>query len=391
MPKLRFYKLSNVILWIALTGALTVSCVRHHKVELYDEIVLGATSVSTKALVSGKQSLIDLSYDNNTGFGVYGYKTITSRNYEYRQFNNTLVHPTSKAAAPTWAYSPKRYWDSDPQASYQFAAYWPQLPDQAPQNGGAYVSEANKILTINDIPNWQEETAGNDILVATKLGKYRGNQNEATTLSAGVVNFDFNHILANIVIRAYYTGIQENHVNVISMELGGQSMLTSGGNADYTLPFGGQNTPAQGFGNTVATADGTHMLYPYTTPATAVVLPETAWYNDDENNPNQYVPQTICSWFVVPSTGWQDLNLDVTYSLGDINQNPAPSAIVAPTVEHVSLNTTVGQVQYAGTTLPQYRYVITLRFNSSGKGIDLESVMVADWNEIEINTSVYNW
>lgn len=385
MPKLRFIKLSNVILWIMLAGALTVSCTRHHKVELYDEIVLGATSVSTKALVTGKQSMIDQSYDNNTGFGVYGYKTITSRQYTYRQFNNTLVYPTSKAAAPTWSYSPKRYWDSDPLASYQFAAYWPLLPDEAPQNGGAYVSEENKILTINDIPNWQDESTGNDILVATKLGKYRGNQGEATALSSGTVNFDFKHILANIFIRGYYIGIQENQVNVLGMELSGPAMLTTGGNADYTLPFSGEGTA--GFG-TITTGNGSHTLLATTSPA--VTLPTTTWYNDNENNPNQYGYQPISSWFVIPSTGWQNLSLTVTYSLGDINQNPKPQAIVAAPVT-IALNTTIDQEVYAGTTYPQYRYIVTLKFNSASKGIEVESIQVADWKDVTITPGVYNW
>lgn len=385
MPKLRFIKLSNVILWITLAGALTVSCTRHHKVEFYDEIVLGATSVSTKALVTGKQSLIDLSVDNHTGFGVFGYKTISSKDYTYRQFNNTLVYPGDKSASPTWSYAPRRYWDSDPLASYQFAAYWPLLPDEAPQNGGAYVSEENKILTINDIPNWQDESTGNDILVATKLGKYRGNQNEATALSSGTVNFDFKHILANILIRGYYIGVQENQINVLGMELSGPNLLTTNGNADYTLPFGGEGTA--GFG-TITNGNGSHTLL--STQSPAVTLPVTSWYNDDQDNPNEYDYQPISSWLIVPSTGWQNLSLTVTYSLGDLNQNPQPVAITAAPVT-IALNTTINEQVYAGTTYPQYRYVVTLKFNSASKGIEVESIQVADWRDLTLSPTVYNW
>ena len=373
MSKLRFIKLSNVMLLVVLAGSVMVSCGRHHKVEMYDEILLGATSAGTKALVTGKQSMIDLSYDNNTGFGVYGYKTITNRNYEYRQFNNILVYPTSKAESPTWTYAPKRYWDSNPDASYQFAAYWPHE-----LTGGAFTSEANKVLTINDIPNWQEETAGSDIMVATKLGKYRGNSGEATTLSGGTVNFDFAHILSNIYFQGYYVGIQDNQVNILSMELSGTNMLTTDGNADYTLPFAGQSTPAQGFG-TVTTGQSQHTLLPATTPVT---LPTTSYYNDNENNPNQYDYSPICSWLVIPSTGWQNLTLTVTYSLGNLNQTPAPAAIPAAPVR-ISLGD--------GTINPQYKYLVTLKFNSASKGIEVESVKVADWNEITITPGVYNW
>lgn len=386
MSELRFIKLSNVMLLVVLAGSVMVSCSRHHKVEMYDEILLGATSAGTKALVTGKQSMIDQSVDNHTGFGVYGYKTITARNYTYRQFNNTMVYPTSKAESPTWSYSPKRYWDSNPDASYQFAAYWPLLPDAAPQAGGAYVSESNKILTINDIPNWQEETAGNDIMVSAKRGKYRGNSGEATILSGGTVNFDFTHILANIYFQGYYIGIQDNPVNILGMELSGTNMLTTDGNADYTLPFAGQDSPAQGFG-TLTTGQSQHTLLPATTPVT---LPSTSWYNDNENNPNEYVYHPICSWLVIPGTGWQNLDLVVTYSLGDINQNPAPVAIEAAPVK-VSINTTIGETAYAGTVYPQYRYLVTLKFNSASKGIEVESVQVANWKNVPINPGVYNW
>ena len=44
-----------------------------------------------------------------------------------------------------------------------------------------------------------------------------------------------------------------------------------------------------------------------------------------------------------------------------------------------------------GTTLPQYKYIITLKFNSASNGVEIESVQVADWNTMEIGTEVYNW
>ena len=165
-------------------------------------------------------------------------------------------------------------------------------------------------------------------------------------------------------------------------------MLTTNGSADYTLPFGGQQNITEGFGNTIVTGNSTHTLLATTSPA--VTLPTTTWYNEDETNPNQYDYQDICSWIVVPSTGWQGLTLDVTYSLGDINQNPAPTAIQAAPVQ-VALNTTVDQVEYAGTVLPQYVYTIILKFNSANKGVEVESIKVADWNNVEYETGVHNW
>jgi len=378
MPKLRFSYLFRVILPVILAGFIVSSCSRHTKVTMLQEIQLGATGVSTKALVTTQQSLIDLSVDNHTGFGVYGYKNIstTTRNYDYRQFNNVLVYPSGKTNT-TWTYSPKRYWDSDPDAFYQFAAYWPYLPEDSI----SYVTEANKILTINDIPNWQKQGSGNDFLVATKRGHYRdASGNLTTAFPNNSVNFSFSHILANIVVKGYYIGKKNVHVNVHEMKLGGTNMLTTGGSADYTLPFAGQTDVTQGFSN-ITTGNGTHTLLASTSPA--VTLPETSWYNDSVNNPNQYETWPICSWFVVPSTGWQGLTLNLTYSLGDITQSPAPVAIPAVPVTAITLNN--------GTTLPQYKYIITLKFNSASNGVEIESVQVADWNTVEVSTGVYNW
>ena len=383
MPKLRFTYLFRVILLLVLTGIATGSCRRHSKVDICDEIVLGASSVGTKALVNDKPTLVNLSYTGHTGFGVYGYKSIVSRQYEYRQFDNTLVYPTQNNENSPWTYSPRRYWDSDTEASYQFAAYWPYLDG----TGSTTVSETGKVLTINDVPNWQDETTtGMDLMVAARRGKYRDANVNNQVFPNGYVNFNFEHILANIYIQAYYIGKQEVPVNILSMELSGSNMLTTGGTADYVLPFAGQDSPAKGFG-TVTTGNGSHVLLPSTSPVT---LPSTTYYNNNAAQPNTYGYQPLCSWLVVPSTGWQNLNLSVTYSLGNLNQNPAPAEIPSSPVK-ISFNTTVDQVEHTGTVYPKYKYVVTLKFNSASKGIEVESVQVADWNEITITPGVYNW
>jgi hypothetical protein len=299
-----------------------------------------------------------------------------------------MVYPDANSTSTTWSYSPKRYWDSDVEASYQFGAYWPYLDDEAPQNGGPWVSETGKVLTINDIPNWQEAASGTDYVVATRQGKYRDANPQITpAFQGGIVDFSFGHILANVLVRAYYVGVQTNHVNVLSMQLSGDNMLTTGGNADYALPFSGEGT--RGFvANSITTGQGSHALLPST--ANPVTLDEATFCDESLQNP-QYGYQDICSWFVVPSTGWQGLTLNVNYSLGDITQSYTPAAIAATPVTGIALNTTVDETTYSGTTLPQYRYVITLKFNSASNGIEIESVKVADWKLVNIETGVYNW
>ena len=215
MLKLRFTTLFKVIMLAMLTVGVTSSCHRdEHKVKHYDAIQLGTSAVGTKALVGSKASLVSLSYGdgtNVTGFGVYGYKSILSRNYTYRQFNNTLVYPESGDENTTWTYTPTRYWDSDTEASYQFGAYWPHLTDNETEaNGGPYVSETGKVLTIHDIPYWQPTSTGTDILVATKAGKYNSDPvtGQDFKVQNGIVKFQFEHILSNVLFRAYYVGAQ---------------------------------------------------------------------------------------------------------------------------------------------------------------------------------------
>ena len=350
-----------------------LSCNRRHKVIEYEEIQLGTTGVNTKALVTSPQTLIDLSVDNRTGFGVYGYKTIATKSYTYRQFNNTIVTPSGKTNT-TWSYSPKRYWDKDPNASYQFAAYWPYFDG----TGATTVSETGKVLTINDVPNWQPESSGNDILVATKIGQHT----EGGVLAGNTVYFNFEHILANIVIRAYYVGVKQSHVNILDLKLNGTSLLTTNGSADYNLPFS-QADMAKGFDtSTITTGNGSHTLLSQTTDS-PVTLSEDAFCDESLADP-QYDVEDVCSWFVVPSTGWSGLTLDVKYSIGDITQSPAPSTIDASVSDPaITIN--------SGTTLPHYKYIVTLKFNSASNGVDVESIKVAAWANKEIDTEVYNW
>ena len=375
MLKLRFTVLTRVILLAMLAGSTMLSCTRRHKLIEYEEIQLGTTGVGTKALVTSSQTLIDLSVDNHTGFGVYGYKSVTGKT-PYRQFNNTIVTPSGKTNT-TWSYSPKRYWDSDARASYQFAAYWPYFDDDN-TCGTTYVSESNKELTINDVPNWQPELSGNDILVATKHGTH----SEGGELAGNTVYLRFEHILANIVIRAYYVGVQQSHVNILDLKLNGASMLTTNGSADYVMPFS-QADMAKGFdSNTIVTGNGSHTLLSQATDS-PVTLTEDAFCDESLADP-EYDVEDVCSWFVVPSTGWSGLTLDVKYSIGDITPSSAPSSIDASVSNPaITIN--------AGTTLPHYKYIVTLKFNSASNGVVVQSIKVADWATKEIDTEVYNW
>lgn len=379
MRRLRFTNILKVMMLVVLAGGFMHSCSRRHKFVMEDEILLGARNVGTKAIVEDKQSLIDQSLAGNTGFGVFGYKSVTGKN-SFLQFDNIMVEPTSSNESTSWTYSPRRYWDSDINASYQFGAYWPYLPSEEPQGGGPYVTQANKVVTFHNIPNWQESSVAKDLMTANRQGKYR--PIDDAPFGQGTVNFTFEHKLANLVIKAYYIGLEDNPITVYGLRLSGENMLSTDGTANYTLPFGGQDMTA-GFG-TISRSATPHTLYPPTATPAHIVLPTTAF--DDEVDPADYTCEPICSWLMVPCTGWQNLSLDVSYTVGEGEQS-----LIDSRVSGIALNTTVSEVLHEGEIFPQNTYVVTLRFDSSGGGIEVESIVVSEWDEVELNTGVYNW
>lgn len=385
MLRLRFKVQFNVILLAMLTGGFISSCSRHNKVSFYNEIQMGTTSVGTKALVTDKASLIDLSITNNTGFGVYGYKTISNRSYTYRQFNNTLVHPDENSVSTKWSYTPKRYWDSSTDATYQFVAYWPLLPDAEPNGGGTYVSEAGKVLTINNIPYWQPTDTGTDLLVAAKSGKYKSNiQNDASLVFAGgTVNFQFEHILSRVQVRAYYSGAQAQvAVNQITLESPDNStpvVLNADGKAVLTRDFS-QNQTTNQYGTIQSGASKDLM-------SKADTLPADTWYDETLNtDPEKF--DTLCSWFTVPCSLWQDLKLSVNYSISGSALSGSASGLTlrSPIRTQDNQPDTLN-----GQTLPGYSYMITLKFTASS-GMEIDSIFVQDWIPgADYSPNVYNW
>ncbi len=385
MLRLRFKVQLHVILLAVLTGGIISSCSRTDKAYMYDEIQIGTTSVGTKALVTNKASLISLSITNSTGFGVYGYKTIPNKT-PYRQFNNIPVYPDQNTESTTWSYTPRRYWDSNPNATYQFAAYWPYLPNEDPNNGTPFVSETGKVLTINNIPYWQPTSTGTDLLVAARSGKYKSTEDDATLVFAGgTVNFQFEHILSRVQVRAYYVGakakVTVNQLTFKSPDEDNPIVLKADGKSVVTRNFSENNTTNQ-YSSPVQKGLSKELM------EDPVILPEETWFDEDpDSEPENF--QTLCSWFTVPCNLWNGLDLQADYS---IENSPLQG-----TAHGVTLTTQVKNNQnevtatYPGQTLPGYSYLITLKFTASS-GIELESVQVKNWADGgEIPTNVHNW
>lgn len=377
---------SIIITAAALSVLWLDSCCRHHK-EKETAIDFGLSAKGTKAVVDNKDSLISLCFadpQNTVGFGVYGYKTIS--NNPFRSFDNIEVIPDNRSNSTTWSYSPLRYWDSNSEASYQFIAYWPHVGTTSGTLGnGAYVSEASKVLTIHNIPYWQDATQSScaDYMTAERVGNYSKGDFTDEQTGEVKVRFTFKHVLAKLIIRAYYVGIKKNPVRISGLSLSGSTVLSTDGKAAYSQPFGQLNITPTFSG--IETSNTTHTLYS-AAQGQYTELPQTTW-DDEDDDPNDHGYKEICSWLMVPSSGWDDLELNIAYSIGAAGNGTANSAHI----EDFSLSSVVNNVPQTGQTLSANSYLVTLLFNSAGGDVTMQSVLVKDWVPDTITTGVYNW
>lgn len=394
-----------IILFSIMLAA--AGCCRHDKITVEDNVRITLSpvvSAGTKAVVNEKSDLLAQSYgENGIGFGVFGYKSLKEGDNTSPKtlvFNNTEVKPSADTETEenkaTWSYTPIRYWDSNSNAYYQFVAYWPHLQSAADQNNASapWVENANVIgqnttagmlLTLHNIPNWQDSISHDtrDYLVAQSKGKYKGSGEGVTYYSNGIVPFTFSHILSKLTIKAYYVGVKENHISVHNITLGreGNNLLSTNGVVNYTKPYGGNNAAAA---FTDPTKGGTSQVLfnaNATTPATPHTLQETAFYDQDTpaNTPN-CLHEAICTWLVVPTGGWNGLKLNVSFAIGD-DAEPTPIE-----VSGINIGTADAYAMASG-----YQYILTLKFDSSGGGIDVEMVYVKDWVDSNVDHEVYNW
>ena len=387
--------ISIIVVATAVSALLLNSCCKH-KIEIVQQgevIDFGVSEKKTKAVVENMDSLVSYCFadpDNPTGFGVYGYKTVLARNNDTlssdRTFDNYEVIPTEKSASTSWTYSPLRYWDSwteDRKVDYHFVAYWPHMSNT--QGNGMYVSEQDKILTIHNIPNWQDGTlaASADLMTAKKDGYYKEGyfRLHAGAVPFQKVNFEFKHLLAKLTIRAFYKGDKNAHVFIQGLSFSGADFL-SNGTVNYREAFGGQQSIENPGMSTPVRDNLRKTLF-----TGQVELGDDAF--DDENvvpegeeDPTPYTPVTVCTWLVVPSTGWQDLGLDISYGIGQ-GSRAVTTTLNVPTIDT--------NQSHQHELLASHSYVINLKFDSSSGGIQVDSVYVKDWTDVNVSKPVYNW
>ena len=408
--------LSNI--WAAavitvMMAAPLNSCCKHHDDD--PAISMSVSQTGTKAMIDNQDNAVRIkqmmrdSYDiygqRTGGFGVHGFKTVGQT--ATKLFDNMRVYPNislsvnSKpdlAAFPDntgWTYQPTRYWDRNPAASYQFLAYWPYLPGQADANDATkpYATSTtkqelaanydNKELTLHNIPNWQTVCTGNvvndnvcDYMTANRRGKY------ADDFSTGTVSFSFSHLLSQLIIKAYYIGIdKESNGGVIVKgftlhKSGADEQVLGAGTTDFKQRYNDARARQvtitdDGQGANIADMVDEYKFFDY---STGISIPY-----DNELDDTPAAPVVIGSWLFIPHK-WRDLVLTVTRKVGADNDSESGPAQI-----------TLGADRDLYWTLAGKTYTVTLMFDTSSGGLVVASIDVQNWTDQKAIREVYNW
>ncbi len=362
---------------LTITILLVTSCCKHRDVTVEPAIVMSVSSPSTRAAVQGLPDLIEQSYDGNTGFGVFGYKnfrnTQTNVITPTQLFDNVIVRPSSSEPTAVWTYQPLKYWDSNPNASYQFLAYWPYSDSN--------VTETDKVVKLTNIPNWQPDPSAIDYMTATQYGRYSGP--DGFSANQGKVNFRFEHLLSRLIIKAFYIGARQDTVTVTGFTLH-ESGTAAGdvlvnGTTDFIHDFSvAANTTVQ---DDAAEADKADFGSSYLLLNQAEIgIPQRSFVDERLPEPRDTIRTTVSSWLMVPHA-WNGVKLSVSYKIAQgMERTSDPIAL------------TLGKQTDGYYTKPGYTYVITLKFNTAGEGVTIQSVAVRGWIDVDdVNWEVFNW
>ena len=406
------YKATAIVMTavaILLTLSMPTSCCRHNRIVDEDDmpITLRVSSTDTKAAVNSLADMANQCFTlsggtytltQGAGFGVYGFKYMSGSQTTLTLFRNQLVQPGNTVEETqegvtdaNWSYTPVKYWDSNPNVYYHFLAYWPRVdnPDDGDEPANQpYIKEDNEILTLYNIPYWQDGSTGSDFMFsAPRIGQYKSNNATPTPLFNDCkVHFEFSHILSHIVVQAYYVGDIDNRVTINNLTMRGINFLSDDGHVEsYTKQMfsnEGSYSTATNTAETVTAKDNIpKVLY---NDNTGFTLSQQAFYDAESQHHNVLLPDKVCSWLTVPSDGWSNLDLDLSFSISD-------GATAGPAQRSTIRNLSFDTGSAAGTTLSGKSYTLTLKFNSAGGGVTLEEVYVKDWTEQNIAYEVYNW
>lgn len=406
--------------WIAaiitvMVAACLESCCRHHRNDDEIPIAMSVQKSSSKALINNSDNAVRIkqmmrdSYNANGqrtgGFGVHGFKTINQT--AKKTFDNMRVYPDISLSVNSkpeleafpdntgWTYQPTRYWDRNQAVSYQFLAYWPYLPGEpdaidatkpyatSTTNQELEADYDNKELTLHNIPNWQTASIGDvvqdtvaDYMTANRRGVY------ASDFSTGTVSFSFNHLLSQLIIKAYYIGVDKTASGGVIVKgftlhkSGTNDQVLGAGTTDFKQRYedakARQVTVADdGQGANIADMVDSYKFFDY---STGISIPY-----DDELDDVPAAPVVIGSWLFIPHK-WQDLVLTVTRKVGTENDGESGPAQI-----------TLGSDRDLYKTLAGKTYTVTLMFDTSSDGLTVSPIDVQNWTEQKAIREVHTW
>lgn len=278
---------------------------------------------ASRAIVDSDEAL------RNTELGVYGYKLFNGTKTSV--FDNERVYYSSG-----WKYDNTRYWDKAA-TEYRFVAYSPHSTSNISYNTN------NHTLTISNIPYWQ---LINDNVVDYLVANSSGSANEYLSTESKSVDFNFSHILSQLVI------------NVVK-----DDNLT---NTEYkvkTIEY--INVPASGEEATYTYSSSPSFSYITITSSVSMLEDEKVVTLADANDiislPHLVVPFTLSD---------KQVQVKVTYT-------------VAGTERNKTVDTGITQL------LAGKRYELTLTF----KGAEIvPSLEIKDWEDVTVDEDPkYNW
>lgn len=349
---MRFHPRHIFNMMAAATAAVIMASCSHDKIEAGARISLSANLQSqTRGVIASADAI---KFDG-AAFGVYGYKSFNS--LDQLIFNNVKV--SYSESSTDWSYTPKKYWDRN--AYYHYLAYWPY---------GLNVSNNNTdhILTISDIPNWQQaDSDAIDVMLAYSQMRAVDYLNE----NGGEVRFTFNHMLAQIVIKAWYFGNKNKKPYITGLSVGSAAkpVAEEGGTTVIRQKYSDIFDPV--YSGPTSSGDATLL-----TSASGDAVEQ--YFDTEDEGAASTLRTTMCTWMVIPfgSDATAGVPLAISYKLGE---NGTARNFTANDVP-------LGKLQ-AGNT-----YVATLKFDTEGDVVNLEGIIVRKWTTGEdLNKEVYNW
>lgn len=398
---MRTDRIKNSFRIVAFTAAavavllLPVSC-KDHDVYVENVIGMSAFHAGTRALVTNINDMGSQSVNDDTGFGVYGYKTKNSTNHTQIFTNQKVTATESGTNSYTWSYTPLKYWDMS--AYYHYVAYWPhKTNDEVVVTHVINGSDHTLTLTI---PNWQPAATGDDWMIATSAGNATSYFNRGN-YTDGMVYFTFSHLLAQIEIQAWYYGNKDKKAVITDLTLGDNSTHelpndAEGSTTTVSRNYATANSSNVWNGGTALTLSGEKVLLSSNTAELARFSKDVngsrntsdvgggLWvYNEtthdyttqvtDLDSDNLPLPDQVSRWLVVPFTTEDNIPLTVGYKV---------NGVVMP---EANISTGLGEIESGK------RYIIRLKINTNTNVLQVENVWVKDWDSQAIDKEVYNW